>query len=113
VLAAIGLADHPAGADVRRRSLKRGRQEAEYRRMHPVFMDAHPLCAVCGKASEQIHHQAGRVGNLLTDDRYWVAVCALCHEQITTQPTWAYARGLSLHRTWDSECPTPTPGDAA
>jgi 5-methylcytosine-specific restriction endonuclease McrA len=84
-----------------------------YDKLRGPFMEAHPLCQNCGGLSEELHHKAGRQGARLTDPDNFAALCSPCHERASTHPLWAYARGLSLHRTWDSECPTPTPGDAA
>lgn len=44
------------------------------------------------------HHQKGRIGDLLMDERYWLPVCLGHHRYIDTHPTEALTNGWSLLR---------------
>lgn len=46
----------------------------------------------------EIHHQRGRIGDLLLDDRYWLPVSRKGHVMITLKPAWALKSGYSLPR---------------
>ena len=60
---------------------------------------ASTICKVCNQREvTDIHHQCGRVGDLLTDTRYFLAVCRECHTFIEENPEWAYANNYSLKR---------------
>lgn len=69
---------------------------AERRR---VFLQKHPRCAVYPEMpAKEIHHMKGRIGALLLDDRYWLAVSVKAHVEITNNPKWALEKGYSLPR---------------
>lgn len=51
-------------------------------------------CAVWPwKKAVDVHHVRGRAGNLLTDERFWLAVSRQAHERIHAHPAWARVRG--------------------
>lgn len=81
------------------RSRKRASQEAEYTTLRREFLAEYRFCALCDEYSEQVHHKAGRVGQLLLDVSKWLPVCAEDHQYITEHPAWAIAYGWSLKRT--------------
>lgn len=85
---------------IRRRSKKRAAQEREYKKVHDEYLSEHEQCEVCGwGANLQIHHKKGRINTLLTDKRYFLAVCHTCHQKIELFPQWAKEKGYSLSRT--------------
>ena len=88
----------PARRPIKARSLKRARQEREYARLRAEFMADHPVCAHCLGPSQECHHRRGRVGPLLTDVRYFTALCASCHRLVGERPAWAVEVGLSERR---------------
>lgn len=45
------------------------------------------------------HHQKGRIGDLLLDEKYWLPVCAWHHFYIERHPQESYEKGWSLLRT--------------
>jgi len=45
-----------------------------------------------------IHHRAGRTGDLLLDTRYWLAVSRKGHVKIELNPRWARENNYSLPR---------------
>ena len=52
-------------------------------------------CSICGYAKGiDVHHTRGRLGKLLLDERYWVALCRLHHAQVHAYPGWARSKGL-------------------
>ena len=74
--------------------------QREYKKLAKTFITLHPKCAVkgCQRPSECIHHMKGRIGDLLTDTRYFLAVCLPCHQKIETHVSWAREMGYSLSR---------------
>jgi hypothetical protein len=79
---------------IRRISRKRMRSQIIYRRRKQGFMAKHPRCQCCKRAlSEDLHHKRGRIGRLLTDERFWMAVCRPCHDRIHRHPAEAVERG--------------------
>lgn len=85
---------------MRNRSVKRAKQEREYSAIRVQFLYDYPVCQVpgCYMTSHQVHHKKGRIGDLLTDVRYFLAVCWGCHKQIEENPKWAKENGYSLSR---------------
>ena len=91
------------GVVVRSRSPKRAKQEREYARLRHVFLEAHPRCEfrdadACLLWATDVHHRRGRVGALLTDTRYWSALCRPHHRYVTEHPAKAYELGISERR---------------
>lgn len=85
---------------IKSRSDKRRDQENEYRIIRAEYLEKHPICEVynCGHKSEQVHHKKGRIGKLLTNKKYFLAVCDTCHKYIELHPAWAKAQGYSESR---------------
>ncbi len=82
------------------RSKKRAKQEREYSKLRKVFLFTHPTCEIldCGCEATEIHHRKGRVGDLLTDERWFLAVCRAHHIYIELHPALAKEHGYSLSR---------------
>lgn len=84
---------------IRPRSKKRSRQEREYAKLRKEYLDDHEYCEVCGSfLANQIHHRAGRIGKLLTNTKFFLAVCPTCHKLIEERPQWAKEKGFSISR---------------
>lgn len=85
---------------IKKLSQKRSNQNSEYLKLRMEFLSDNPKCQIidCKKESNQVHHRKGRIGKLLTDLRYFFAVCAECHEKIELYPLWAKKHGYSLNR---------------
>lgn len=66
------------------------------------YLEKHPICEAktndCTKEAQQIHHKKGRIGSLLTDPAYFLAVCHQCHVYIEVHPEEAKENGWSLER---------------
>ncbi len=71
----------------------------EYTHLRRQFLKEHPACAVYPHMrSTTIHHQRGRIGDLLCDTRFWLAVSMEAHILIESEPIWAKEMGYSLKR---------------
>lgn len=72
----------------------------EYRKLRDGYLSANKVCEhpKCKNLSEDLHHAKGRVGSLLTDVRYFKALCRKCHRWVEDNPEEAKALGLSLSR---------------
>lgn len=55
-------------------------------------------CPITGKPTTDVHHMKGRIGSLLLDTRYWVALSRDGHKYVEENPEWAKAKGYSLNR---------------
>jgi hypothetical protein len=55
-------------------------------------------CPITGKPTTDVHHMKGRIGRLLLDTRYWVALSRDGHKYVEENPEWAKENGYSLNR---------------
>lgn len=84
---------------IRKLSPKRAKQNREYRQKAALYLSVHPVCEACKQnEATQIHHKKGRIGELLTDMKYFLAVCESCHRFIELHPVQAKKYGFSLSR---------------
>ena len=85
---------------IRKLSKKRAKQMREYEKVRDAYLYANPFCLVknCNQMANQVHHMKGRIGMLLTDVRYFLAVCPYHHAKIEAMPLWAKEMGYSLNR---------------
>lgn len=94
---------------IRRVSVKRARQLAEYRKKVAAWLPLHPTCEIgpklkaagffhvrCKKVTKHPHHIKGRLGELLCDERYWLASCdGECHPKfVHDNPSTSRLLGL-------------------
>lgn len=92
---------------IRRTSTRQRQRLKDYRIARSRFMREHPRCEACAKiaalghdldekphAASEPHHVRGRAGKLLTDTRYFLAVCRKAHEWIHAHPALARSLGL-------------------
>lgn len=86
------------------RSDKRAKEERLYSIISKQYLKDHPKCeanikGVCsGNPSNQVHHRAGRIGELLLDTKYFLAVEFNCHRYIEDNIAWAKEQGFSVTR---------------
>lgn len=85
------------------RSPKRAKQEREYLKKRSSYLLSSPLCNaklqnICTTHATDVHHMQGRIGNLLTDETKFLAVCRACHDWIETHPKEAKELGYSISR---------------
>lgn len=83
---------------LKRVSVKRAGQNAEYSVMREKFLKENPLCMNCGDQATELHHAAGRTNDLLLDRQYFRALCHGCHEMATLDTEWAVKMGISVYR---------------
>lgn len=85
-----------------KQSSKRRAQNVLYLKKRRIFMEQNTTCQAklsnCSILSTDVHHRRGRVGDLLTDERYFLAVCRSCHDYIEAHPIFAKEKGFSLNR---------------
>lgn len=81
-------------------SQKRQKQNREYAKVRKQFLIEHPRCQVkgCNQVSTECHHQKGRIGDLLINSTYFLAVCHDHHVLIECDPEFAKEQGYSQSR---------------
>ena len=85
------------------RSSKRSKEERIYQGKRIIFLNEHPMCeahlpGICSNTATEVHHAAGRVGDLLLNTDYWKALCRGCHQWVELHPVKAKEMGLSKSR---------------
>lgn len=87
---------------MRKISKKQSANLREYKKVRESYLNNNPNCeaklSCCTYEATEIHHKKGRIGNLLQDDAYFLAVCRNCHQWIELNPAEAKERSLSLSR---------------
>lgn len=92
----------PAGAKPKKRiariSKRRAAQTRTYTVVRKEYLAAHPICqhGGCMKRSTEIHHRKGCIGELLTNERFFMAVCRPHHNHIHRYSQEARAQGYIL-----------------
>lgn len=84
-------------------SEKRAIELEIYRGLRMIHMDKYPDCQIrvddkCTIIATELHHQQGREGLLLTDERYFKSACKYCHDTITENSKSAIENGHSISR---------------
>ncbi len=82
---------------IKNNSKKRAAEERLYDKLRPIFLEG-KTCPITNEPATQVHHKKGRIGKLLCDMRFWLAVSAEGHDKIERNPAWAYEMGYSLLR---------------
>ncbi len=103
---------------IRRFSTRRAALSREYARRAKDFLVRNAWCAWGLKQTPpqhiratQVHHTRGRIGRLLLDERFWVAVSAAGHEWIHRNIEAARQLGLICERgLWNTPAPISAPG---
>lgn len=86
------------------RSHKRSKEEKMYAGKRAIFMSTHQMCeanivGLCTQKASEVHHKAGRIGDLLLDETKWMAVCRSCHTWIEEHPNEATEMGFRESKT--------------
>lgn len=81
-------------------SEKRKAENIVYSELRRVFLNRpeNKVCPVTGQPTTDVHHRKGRIGKLLLDTKYWLAVSREGHKKIEENPEWAYKMGYSIKR---------------
>lgn len=87
---------------ISKKSNKQKVMEQSYSLVRKAFLLKNLKCQAdlpgCTNQSTEVHHKKGRIGNLLIDTKFFLAVCRNCHEIIENQPNLAKDLGLSESR---------------
>lgn len=85
---------------IKKLSDKRKKENAIYLREVTAFLNLpeNKICPVTKGRTTEVHHMKGRIGKLLLDKRYWLAVSRKGHQRIELNPEWAKEQGFSLSR---------------
>lgn len=74
----------------------------EYRKVRDEFMKQNRTCQArlqgCTVKATDLHHKKSRIGDLLTDTKFFMAVCRQCHNKIEDGGAWVYEQGLKIKR---------------
>lgn len=77
-------------------------RKEKYIKARAQHLAEHAWCEACSlRPALQVHHKRGRTGALLWDKDNFLAVCPICHGEITRRPAWAVDMGYSLPRLTD------------
>lgn len=65
-------------------------------------MEQNTICQArlknCTLKATEVHHMQGRLGDLLTDESNFLAVCRNCHQEIELNPAMAKEKQFSNSR---------------
>lgn len=71
-----------------------------YRNRRKSYLTEYPECQLkltgCTTQATQIHHAAGRIGNLLTNKKHFRSTCDSCHKQLHDKLSAKEARKKGL-----------------
>lgn len=75
----------------------------EYLKVRAEYMNKHQKCEagiVCNKLNfaTDCHHKKGKIGELLVNSDFFLAVCRDCHSWIELHPIESKEKGFSLDR---------------
>lgn len=81
-------------------SKKRSQELVGYKKARNKYMANHSTCEVseCNRPANDLHHKRGRIGSLLWDPKFFMAVCRPHHNEIEENPEWAYKNNYSVKR---------------
>lgn len=80
---------------------KQAKRLAKYRVVRDEYFKTHPICEYpgCNEINNlDLHHMKGRTGDLLTDVRYFKALCRKHHRWVEENVNEAIEMGLSAKR---------------
>lgn len=95
--------DKKAKKSINKVSDKRWEELQVYKAKRAEYLMANPNCEArinsnCKVSACEIHHRKGKLGGLLYDSTYFLAVCRDCHTYIELHPIEAKEKGFSLER---------------
>lgn len=74
-------------------------REKIYLAIRKIWFSPHFMCRRCDtKPATDVHHAAGKLGDLLYDVRKWIPLCRECHKLIEENPGYAIRAGYSIYR---------------
>lgn len=75
---------------------KRAKLEREHQIQKKEYLKIHKYCKRCGTLAVDIHHKAGRLGSLLTNEAYFMALCRKCHTWVHDNSKEAKEQGYII-----------------
>ena len=87
-------------APIRKDSKKRSVEKSKYlvQRIQFLSKKENKVCPITGQPTTDVHHQKGRIGSLLLDERFWIALSRDGHEKVENNPEWAKENAYSFDR---------------
>ena len=80
-------------------SKRKAEELAIYRVKRDKYLKENDICEVkeCDSGSTHIHHKNGRIGEMIHNHKFFMAVCNGCHPQkIHENPAWARENGYLI-----------------
>lgn len=80
----------------------------EYAKVKRKFLRDNPTCMApdCERPADSLHHKRGRAQRLLTDQRFFAALCKHHHDLVHQRMDWARSVGLLCQRgEWGKQTP--------
>lgn len=88
--------------NMRKVSKKQSANLRQYKKVRESYLESNTNCEAklngCTYESTEIHHKKGRIGSLLQNDSYFLAVYRNCHHYIELNTIEAKEKGFSLSR---------------
>lgn len=90
----------PKAVTIKKESEKKKDLNKIYQKVRAEYLKYHPVCEFkeCKEKARDIHHKAGKVGELFTDPNHFMACCREHHSLIELNPAWAKQQGYSISR---------------
>lgn len=84
---------------------KRKELQKEYLKLRKEFLRLHPICAEaeCKQPAVDIHHSAGKTGDMLIDVDFFIPLCRKHHQYYEVRPIEAKEKGISKSRLTKSK----------
>lgn len=85
-------------APIAKATTKRKGQMDEYHERAKEFIKGKKCAVYPTLKAQEVHHMAGRSGEMLLDEKYWLPVSRKGHVMIEMKPEWAKKMGYSVSR---------------
>jgi len=94
------LKNKKARKSIKNVSTKRELENEQYKALRLEFLSRpeNKICPIMKTETKDIHHKKGRIGKLLLDTNYWIALSREGHRLVEENPEWAKEQGYSLNR---------------
>ena len=84
-------------------SKKMQQLQREYTKLRKEYLSDKEMCNAklhcCTLRTTDVHHMAGRIGEMLLYKPYWLPVCRGCHDWIEAHPIESKEMGFSMSKT--------------
>ena len=91
---------------IRKQSVRREDENKVYLQLREIFLKKpeNKYCPVMQQLKNKkvettdVHHKKGKIGKLLIDTKYWIALSREGHKYVEEHPNWAKENRYSLNR---------------